>query len=138
MKGVSNHMPAFLKSSFQKLQYKREHWNAALQKSLQELDDPKYEKIGQVVAFIFVRFFLFQVRLVIGVILFLMSTIFFRGALESIQYLPLGLLFFFCVSGVAFYRFSIQALARVVFEFSFQKLHAQVVFAVGVSLYGLS
>ena len=95
MKGVSNHMPAFLKSSFQKLQYKREYWNAALQKSLQELDDPKYEKTGQVVAFIFVWFFLLQVRLVIGVLLFLMSTILFRGALESIKYLSLGLLFFF-------------------------------------------
>ena len=37
------------------------------------------------------------------------------------------------MSGVAFYRFSIQALARVVFEFSFQKLHAQVVFTLCIS-----
>ena len=95
MKGVSNTMPAFLKSSFQKIQCKREYWNAALQKSLQELDDPKYEKTGQAIVFIFFRFFLLLLRLVSGVLLFLLSTIFFRGALESIQYLPLGLLFFF-------------------------------------------
>ena len=95
MKGVSHHMPVFLKSSVQKIQGKREHWNAILQESLQELDDPKYEKTGQTIVFIFLRFFLLLLRLVTGVFLFLLSTIFLRGTLESIQYLPLCVLFFF-------------------------------------------
>jgi hypothetical protein len=95
MKVISNHMLVFLKSSVQKIQGKREHWNAILQESLQELDDPKYEKTGQTLVFVFLRFFLLLLRLVTGVFLFLLSTIFFRGTLESIQYLPLCVLFFF-------------------------------------------
>ena len=95
MKPLSEHMSVFLKSPLQEIRKERESWNAALQKSLQELNDPCYDKTGQAIVLIFFRFFLLQVRLVIGVFLFLLSTIFFRGAFESSKYLLLGLLFFF-------------------------------------------
>jgi hypothetical protein len=95
MKPLSEHMSVFLKSPLQEIRKERESWNAALQKSLQELNDPCYDKTGQAIVLIFFRFFLLLLRLVIGVFLFLLSTIFFRGALESLKYLPLGLLFFF-------------------------------------------
>jgi hypothetical protein len=94
MTSHSQHLWVFLKRSRQKIQRKREHWNAALQASLQALDDPQYDQAAQAFVVVILRFFLLQVRLVGGIVLLTFSLIFFRGALDSVKYLPFGLLFF--------------------------------------------
>lgn len=96
MTSFSEHLSVFLKSPLQEIERKRENWNTTLEVSLQELNDPKYDQTGQALVFVFLRFFLLQVRLVMGLFLFLMSTTVLRGALESITYLPLAVVLFFC------------------------------------------